>query len=95
VVDEVVIGYVLIEYLGVPCHCHCTIVLYPSSSVYCSYEIDNRAKTVNLQKDFKKWGVGVWRRILTVKGKATPLQAWAGPEGTRRLRLPDFKTIGV
>jgi hypothetical protein len=29
-----------------------------------------------------------------VKGKAIPLQAWPGPEGSRRLRLPDFKTIG-
>jgi len=28
------------------------------------------------------------------KGKAIPLQAWTGPEGSRRLRLPDFKTIG-
>jgi hypothetical protein len=25
------------------------------------------------------------------KGKAIPLQAWTGPEGSRRLRLPDFK----
>jgi hypothetical protein len=29
------------------------------------------------------------------KGKAIPLQAWRGPEGPRRLRLPDFKTIGT
>jgi hypothetical protein len=28
-----------------------------------------------------------------VKGKAIPLQAWTGPEGSRRLRLPDFKTL--
>jgi hypothetical protein len=28
-------------------------------------------------------------------GKATPLQALAGPEGSRKLRLPDFKTIGT
>jgi len=28
------------------------------------------------------------------KGKAIPLKAWTGPEGPRRLRLPDFKTIG-
>jgi len=28
------------------------------------------------------------------KGKAIPLQAWTDPEGSRRLRLPDFKTIG-
>ena len=27
------------------------------------------------------------------KGKAVPLQAWTGPEGSRRLRLPNFKTI--
>jgi len=29
------------------------------------------------------------------KGKATPLQAWTSPEVSRRLRLPDFKTIGT
>jgi hypothetical protein len=36
-------------------------------------------------------------RIKTMikKGKAIPLQAWTGPEGSRRLRLPDFKTIGT
>ena len=26
------------------------------------------------------------------KGKAVPLQAWSGPEGSRKLRLPDFVT---
>jgi len=26
------------------------------------------------------------------KGKAVPLQAWTGPEGCRKLRLPDFVT---
>ena len=25
-----------------------------------------------------------------VKGKAVPLQAWSGPEGSRKLRFPDF-----
>jgi len=25
-------------------------------------------------------------------GKAVPLQAWTGPEGSRKLRLPDFVT---
>jgi hypothetical protein len=29
------------------------------------------------------------------KGKAIPLEAWAGLECSRRLRLPDFKTIGT
>jgi len=26
------------------------------------------------------------------KGKAVPLQAWSGPEGSRMLRFPDFMT---
>ena len=26
------------------------------------------------------------------KGKAVPLQAWTGPEGSRKLRFPDFVT---
>jgi len=29
------------------------------------------------------------------KGKAIRLQALTGPEGSRRLRLPDFKTTGI
>jgi len=29
------------------------------------------------------------------KGKTIPLQAWTDPEGSRRLRLPDFKKIGT
>ena len=29
------------------------------------------------------------------KGKAIPLQPWTGPEGSRRLRLPYFKTIAT
>jgi len=33
--------------------------------------------------------------MLHVEGKAIPLQAWTGPEGSRSLRLPDFKTIGT
>jgi len=29
------------------------------------------------------------------KGKAIPVQPWTGPEGSRRMRVPDFKTIGI
>jgi hypothetical protein len=29
------------------------------------------------------------------KGKAIPLQAWTDPEGSRKLRLPDFNTINT
>jgi len=27
------------------------------------------------------------------KGRAVPLQAWGGPEGSRKLRFPDFMTL--
>jgi len=30
-----------------------------------------------------------------VKGKAVPLQAWSGPEGSRKLRFPDFMTTAL
>jgi hypothetical protein len=33
-----------------------------------------------------------WDMIVKVKGKAVPLQAWSGPEGSRKLRFPDFMT---
>jgi hypothetical protein len=33
--------------------------------------------------------------VDTGKGKAIPLQAWTGPQGSRRLRLPDSKTIST
>jgi len=33
--------------------------------------------------------------VKYVKGKAIPLQAWTDPGGSRRLSLPDFKTIGT
>ena len=33
----------------------------------------------------------VWTDV-EVKGKAVPLQAWNGPQGSRKLRFPDFMT---
>ena len=30
--------------------------------------------------------------VNEIKGKAVPLQAWSGPEGSRKLRFPDFMT---
>jgi hypothetical protein len=32
------------------------------------------------------------RRCINVKLKAVPLQAWSGPEGSRKLRFPDYMT---
>ena len=33
--------------------------------------------------------------VTGIGSKAIPLQVWTGPEGSRRLRLPDFKTIST
>ena len=37
----------------------------------------------------------LWPIDYQGKGKAIPVQAWTGPEGSRRFRLQDFKTIGT
>jgi len=31
-----------------------------------------------------------FRNLAQVKGKAAPLQSWSGPEGSRKLRFPDY-----
>jgi hypothetical protein len=38
---------------------------------------------------------GTGRILGKVNGNAIPLQALTGPEASRSLRLPDFKTIGT
>jgi len=52
---------------------------YPPSSFTC-------------QEDVHSYRMNLTRGL---KGKAIPLEAWTGPEGSRRLRLPDFKTVGI
>jgi hypothetical protein len=47
-------------------------------------------KYANRQKQIQ-----VFCRVTPFKGKAIPLQAWTGPEGSRKLRLPHFKTVGT
>jgi hypothetical protein len=32
--------------------------------------------------------------VVVVKCKAIPEQAWVGPQVSRKLRLPHFKTVG-
>jgi len=32
------------------------------------------------------------KQAVKLNGQAVPLQAWSGPEGSRKLRLPDFMT---
>ena len=37
----------------------------------------------------------IYVKILDKKGKVVPLQAWSGPEGSRKLWLPDFMTTAL
>jgi hypothetical protein len=43
---------------------------------------------------FHQYAILVFTHMLLSpgKGKAVPLQAWSGPEGSRKLRFPDFMT---
>jgi hypothetical protein len=47
--------------------------------------------TVTISRDYK----GFIHQEYVVRGKAIPLPALTDPEGSRRLRLPDLKTIGT
>jgi len=56
----------------------------------------NRRKTSNLAEVIK---CVIGREIISdkyvtegKKGKAVPLQAWSGPQGSRKLRFPYFMT---
>jgi hypothetical protein len=44
---------------------------------------------------YESQGLPEQQTVNMSNGKAIPLQAWTDPEGSRRLRLPDFKTIGT
>ena len=47
-----------------------------------------RTLSKSVQKPSAPWS----NRPPMVKGKAVPLQAWTGQQGSRKLRLPDFVT---
>ena len=50
-----------------------------------------------MSTDYKGYCLGDMTLCIKKKvtGKVIQLQAWTGPDGSRRLRLPDFKTIGT
>jgi hypothetical protein len=47
-------------------------------------------KQLSSKREYVKMGP-----VYFTVGKTIPLQAWTDPEGSRSLRLPDFKTIGT
>ena len=65
------------------------VMMAAGRSVMVSHHILNQKQARRLKLVMTKY------KKPQVKGKAIPLQAWTGPKGSRRLRLPDFKTIGT
>ena len=63
----------------------------PTTSVFCSMFHSTNAPYSFTHSFIHSF---IHLKCYTVS-KAIPLQAWTGPQGTRRLRLPDFKTIGT
>jgi len=49
---------------------------------------------VNTEEEWEKLLLkdGLIGKNCKSKGKAVPLRAWSGPEGSRKLRFPDFMT---
>jgi hypothetical protein len=75
----VIIIIIIIIIIGVV-SCHTPFL--PGSSLELAVTPTTQASSFSLQED-------------KGKGKAIPLQALTGPEGSRRMRLPDFKTNGA
>ena len=49
----------------------------------------------NVTKQYSVWSLSKFSDFIHYskgKGKAVPLQAWSSPEGSRKLRFPDFMT---
>jgi hypothetical protein len=69
-------------------------------------ELKNVTTTLDSTGTPVSWYTSCWMLLLSdevvtflcsivVKGKAIPLQAWTGPQGSRSLRLAEFKTVGT
>ena len=55
-------------------------------------EMVNTSACLGDDRHFAVNCVGQSEWLKNCKGKAVPLQAWSGPEGSRKLRFPDFMT---
>ena len=74
-----------------------TLVLIIAKVKFVAQDANAFIGIVKVRESWRKaWGsVFIWTWWCLSKAKAIPLQAWTGPEDSRKLRLPDFKTIGT
>jgi hypothetical protein len=71
--------------------------MYDNTGNNWSHRNINKRLTKNLEaipgKDsIQKTAILGTSHVIKDKDKAVPLQAWGGPEGSRKLRFPDFLT---
>jgi hypothetical protein len=66
---------------------------HPTSS---SVEVRERVELYRFSLSGTSWPtMGLTLPYLHITVKTIPLQAWTDPEGSRRMSLPDVKTIGI
>ena len=63
-----------------------------SSAVYYNRKVMNSSMVVKIICCLVFQNVSTSLQKVKGKGKAVLLQAWSGPEGSRKLRFPDFVT---
>jgi len=66
--------------------------LNPENGQHPYPELSNVVITQTPVNVFRVHCMKAYRSGDVVKGKAVPLQAWSSPEGSRKLRFPDFVT---
>jgi len=62
------------------------------------YEEKEKQHILLLSEDFKSEKLMGWKgfiAFMVILGNEIPVQAWTGPEGSKRFRFPDLKTIGT
>ena len=72
-------------------------ITFSNKKFRCFYSTLLLVVTINIEYFLKRHlAIGLYNvyRMCSLwgKSKAVPLQAWTGPEGSRKLRLPDFVT---
>ena len=74
-------------------HCIYTVVTKCNLSCRMSHnKATNTAAKDSVETDKETFLLNSSLCLGKGKGKADPLQAWSGPEGSRKLRFPDFMT---
>ena len=60
--------------------------------VWTPWRRHNHSQACRNELIVRSYIISAYSWYKAVKGKAVPLQAWSGQEGSRRLRFPDFMT---